>query len=67
MFPDYYAQTTGIPRVGGQPDNPCARATASDFYRSELTRGAGYEAGIFGRVPHRGCLAAPVDQEVNPR
>eukprot|EP00959_Pyramimonas_sp_CCMP1952_P235045 4911557-Pyramimonas_sp.AAC.1 len=40
MFPGHYAQTTGVPRVGSQPENPCARATAVDFYRSQLTPGA---------------------------
>eukprot|EP00959_Pyramimonas_sp_CCMP1952_P112686 2355865-Pyramimonas_sp.AAC.1 len=40
MFPEYYAQETGVPRVDIQPESPCVRATADDFYRSQLTRGA---------------------------
>eukprot|EP00959_Pyramimonas_sp_CCMP1952_P029896 627267-Pyramimonas_sp.AAC.1 len=40
LFLDYHAQVTGSPRVGTQPENPCARATADDFYQSQLTRGS---------------------------
>eukprot|EP00959_Pyramimonas_sp_CCMP1952_P129360 2705143-Pyramimonas_sp.AAC.1 len=54
MFPDYYAQETGNPRVGSQPDNPY----------SQLTRGSGYELGVLGQVPHYGYLAAPMDPDV---
>eukprot|EP00959_Pyramimonas_sp_CCMP1952_P057380 1197722-Pyramimonas_sp.AAC.1 len=31
IFPRYYAQTTGVPRAGSQPENPCVRATADDY------------------------------------
>eukprot|EP00959_Pyramimonas_sp_CCMP1952_P003697 77862-Pyramimonas_sp.AAC.1 len=34
LHPDYHAQITGNPRVGTQPENPYARATADDFYQS---------------------------------
>eukprot|EP00959_Pyramimonas_sp_CCMP1952_P238881 4991964-Pyramimonas_sp.AAC.1 len=66
MFPDFYAQTTGAPPVWSQSGNPCVRATADDFHRSQLTRGAGYKIGIPGQVPHCGYLAAPMDHDVNP-
>eukprot|EP00959_Pyramimonas_sp_CCMP1952_P212410 4444284-Pyramimonas_sp.AAC.1 len=68
MFPNYDAQTTGGgPRVRSQPENPSARTTADDFYMSQHTREAGYEASIPGQVPHYGYLAAPMDQDVDPR
>eukprot|EP00959_Pyramimonas_sp_CCMP1952_P358829 7513627-Pyramimonas_sp.AAC.1 len=51
MFHVYHAQTTGVPGVGGRPENPRARGAAGDSYRSQLTRGAGHEAGIPGQVP----------------
>eukprot|EP00959_Pyramimonas_sp_CCMP1952_P082375 1721221-Pyramimonas_sp.AAC.1 len=37
VYPDYHAQVSGNPRVGTQPENPHARATADDFYQSPLT------------------------------
>eukprot|EP00959_Pyramimonas_sp_CCMP1952_P184254 3852922-Pyramimonas_sp.AAC.1 len=51
MFSDCYAQPTGVPRVGSQTENPHVRETADDLYRSQLTRGAGDEAGVHGQVP----------------
>eukprot|EP00959_Pyramimonas_sp_CCMP1952_P254440 5314588-Pyramimonas_sp.AAC.1 len=72
-FLDTYAQTTGAPRApraGSQPGNSYVRATADDFYRSQITKGAGCVAGILGQVPHYGHLAhmaPPVDQDVIPR
>eukprot|EP00959_Pyramimonas_sp_CCMP1952_P154796 3238413-Pyramimonas_sp.AAC.1 len=64
LFPDYHAQVSGIPRVGRQPENPCVRATADDFYLSQLTRGSGYASGVPGQMPHYGYLAHPMDQNV---
>eukprot|EP00959_Pyramimonas_sp_CCMP1952_P172182 3597489-Pyramimonas_sp.AAC.1 len=40
VYPDYYAQVTGNLRVGTLPENPYVRATADDFYQSQLTRGS---------------------------
>eukprot|EP00959_Pyramimonas_sp_CCMP1952_P113138 2364921-Pyramimonas_sp.AAC.1 len=62
VFPDYHAQTTGIFRAGIRTENPRALATADDFYRPQLTRGAGCEAGTPGQVPHYGYLPAPMGQ-----
>eukprot|EP00959_Pyramimonas_sp_CCMP1952_P393733 8250312-Pyramimonas_sp.AAC.1 len=52
------------PLVGSQLDNPYVRATADDCFQSQLTRGAGYEPGVPGQVPHCGYLAAPMDPDV---
>eukprot|EP00959_Pyramimonas_sp_CCMP1952_P332775 6968572-Pyramimonas_sp.AAC.1 len=64
LFPDYHAQVSGTPRVGTQPENPYVRATADDFYKSQLTRGSGYASGVPGQTPHYGYLVPPMDQDV---
>eukprot|EP00959_Pyramimonas_sp_CCMP1952_P129933 2717259-Pyramimonas_sp.AAC.1 len=63
VFRHYYAQETGVPRIGSQPDNPCVRATAGDFYLSQLTRGARHKPGVPGQVPHCGYLASSMDPD----
>eukprot|EP00959_Pyramimonas_sp_CCMP1952_P181899 3803417-Pyramimonas_sp.AAC.1 len=63
----YYAQETGITRIGTRPDNPCGRATAGGFYQSQQTRGAGCDPGVPGQVPHCGYLAAPMGPELTRR
>eukprot|EP00959_Pyramimonas_sp_CCMP1952_P236901 4950840-Pyramimonas_sp.AAC.1 len=45
LYHDYHAQVTGNPRVGTQPENPYARATADVFHQSQLTRGSGCTSG----------------------
>eukprot|EP00959_Pyramimonas_sp_CCMP1952_P068837 1436657-Pyramimonas_sp.AAC.1 len=64
LYPDYHAQVTGNPRVGTQPENPHVRATADDFYQSQLTRGSGYTSGAPGQIPHCGYLATSMDSDV---
>eukprot|EP00959_Pyramimonas_sp_CCMP1952_P418100 8759589-Pyramimonas_sp.AAC.1 len=59
FYLDYRARVSGTPRVGTQPGNPYARATADDFYQSQLTRGSDYASGAPDQIPHYGYLAAP--------
>eukprot|EP00959_Pyramimonas_sp_CCMP1952_P105444 2204319-Pyramimonas_sp.AAC.1 len=40
LYPDYHAQVTGNARVGMQPESLYVRASADDFYQSQLTRGS---------------------------
>eukprot|EP00959_Pyramimonas_sp_CCMP1952_P389050 8151479-Pyramimonas_sp.AAC.1 len=64
LYPDYHAQVSGISRVGTQPEKPYVRATADDFYQSQLTRGSGYAPGVPGQIPHYDYLAPSMDQDV---
>eukprot|EP00959_Pyramimonas_sp_CCMP1952_P135367 2832329-Pyramimonas_sp.AAC.1 len=64
FYPDYRAQVSGIPRVGTQPENPYVRATADDFYQSQLTRGSGFASGMPGQISHCGYVGPSMDQDV---
>ena len=38
MFPEYRAQSSGVPMLGGPPPHPYVREMTGSFYQSQATR-----------------------------